>query len=232
MNKNIKKQTLAMICAAAAMATVVMAAPSTGHDFKKAVPHSTKRHQAKKSDRITAYRIEHKNNIDILFATIGGREKLIARDIHDPQIIENGNAIVWAWYTRSGFEGSIEALCRFDAQTGRKKELFVSDNGTGISDLREVKGKSGRSAVVLTMSDEVIGYPILILVDPQRGGTWEQEGALLTGVRNGRLAIAVYRRSDIINNEGNLLRTRRPEQMLYPDIDALRQRPVLKRTSH
>ena len=108
----------------------------------------------------------------------------------------------------------------------------MSDNGTGIGDLREVKGKSGRSAVVLILNNGAIDYPIMVLVDPQRGETWEQKGALLMDVKNGRMVVAVYRQSDIINPEGSWRQTCRPKQILYIDIDTLRQRPVLKKSSY
>lgn len=87
-----------------------------------------------------------------------------------------------------------------------------------VDNVRAVKGKSGKTGLLVSGTVDGTGGPCVALVDPKRGRVWHHMNARATGLRNGRLVISVYQR------EGGIDPREKPIRMLYPTIDELLSR--------
>lgn len=162
-----------------------------------------------------------------LFATIDGQERFIARQAWDAWIIAGGKALVWAGADGAGgFENEGQSLWRYDAATGQRRKLMAEQ--FMIERVREARARSGRTALVVSMRDGGLGAPHLAVVDPQRGEVWRHRFARLSAIRNGRLAIIVLSVKDLETSTDGDFRRLPPAAMLYPEIDALLRRPVMR----
>lgn len=160
-----------------------------------------------------------------LYATINGQEQKLTHNANLFKITENGRAIVWsAPDGAGGYENEGQSLWRYDSKTKSKRKIMAEYYMVDV--LREVHSRGGRTLFLVSMSDGGLGAPHLAVVDPHRGEVWRLQMARLTGIRNARIAVAVYRAEDIGHSDGKL-ETLKPQKMLYLNLDQLARRKVI-----
>ena len=118
-----------------------------------------------------------------------------------------------------GYENEGQSLWRYDLTTGARRKLvteyFV------INKVAPVLSGRGRRVLLVSMADGGLGAPHAAIADPIRGEVWRHRQARFIGVRNGRVAIGIYRVSDIESG-----RLSRPYRILYLDLDTILRRPA------
>jgi hypothetical protein len=162
---------------------------------------------------------------DVLFVTIGGREKAIAKDVRKSWLIEGGRAILY-----SNTDGPIThanedvSLWRYDAGSGRRKELLCGDLITVVG-VSERRARSGKIALVVEIS-EMHGEPSLAVVHPRRGQVWGMYRASLIAVRNGHLTVGDFTRNKV-KMDADYSKIK-PERTFTLDLDKVLRRKTMK----
>ena len=118
-----------------------------------------------------------------------------------------------------GFENEGQSLWHLDLNTGAKRKILAEV--FPIENVRQVRSSSGRLAYVLSMRDGGLGAPHVAVADPARGLVWRQTVAEVRAIRNGRLAVAILKPRQ--EGEGTVF-----VRWLYPSLDALLKRPVIR----
>lgn len=150
-------------------------------------------------------------------AVVDGEQQTIAGDAFQAWLVDGGGAIIYSTGDGAGgYEREGQALWRYDVGEGcvRKvmTELYV------VNKVVEAQSASGEDALLVTMVDGGLGAPHIAVVDPDRGQVWRHTYARFVGVRNGRIAVALYSPEDFEGGQPE------PDQLIYRDIGALLQR--------
>jgi hypothetical protein len=160
---------------------------------------------------------------------INNQPKTLARDAWKTWRIEGGKAVLWAGSDGSGgFEGEGQSLWRYDVATGKRTKLLSDDKI--IDTVQEIRSHSGKPALLVRTSDSAAGIQDLILVHPTRGTVWEESGAALRSLKNGKLTVAVYKDSDnwaVDDAAGQKPPIGKPERVYTVDVDAVLRRPAI-----
>jgi hypothetical protein len=165
---------------------------------------------------------------------VNGRQKTLAHKAWKAWRIEGGKTVLWAGSDGSGgHEGEGQSLWRFDVATGKRTKLLSEYEM--IDEVREIRSSSGKPALLVRTSDSAAGIQNLILVHPTRGGVWQEGGAALRSLKNGKLTVAVYKDSDnwaVDYAAGQKPPIGKPERVYTVDIDAALKRPALPHKKH
>jgi hypothetical protein len=158
------------------------------------------------------------SGLGFVVVTVNRKDRIVAQNSARAWLIEGGRAAVYTGTDGAGgFENEGQSLWRYDVASGKKRKL-VSETYV-ISKVIETCSKSGRTTLLLTMNDGGLGATHVAVVDPQRGEVWRRPTAIISGIRNGRVAVADYSADDFARN-----RLSKPRQMLYLDLDSLLNR--------
>lgn len=165
---------------------------------------------------------------------VNGRQKTLAHKAWKAWRIEGGKAAIWAGSDGSGgHEGEGQSLWRYDVATGKRTKLLSEHEM--IDEVREIRSGSGKPALLVRTSDSAAGIQNLILVHPTRGGVWQEGGAALRSLKNGKLTVAVYKDSDnwaVDHAAGQKPPIGKPERVYTVDIDAVLKRPAMPHKKH
>ena len=88
-----------------------------------------------------------------------------------------------------------------------------------------VTSNSGKTAILVSMTDGGLGAPHVAVVHPTRGQVWRQVGASILDFRKGKIAVGVYNQ---MHFEASGSEKSRPVRTLYLDLDHLLARPVIR----
>ncbi|MHB1000349.1 MAG: YbaY family lipoprotein [Armatimonadota bacterium] len=156
-----------------------------------------------------------------LVARWNAREVIVSNyAIRSWQLGSNANTVFYSSLDGAGgFENEGQSLWRYDIDTGKRTKL-VTDYFM-INKVVSSPSRTGRRALLISMSDGGLGAPHVIIADPVRGAVWRYRLARFVGIRNGRAAVGLYRAHDIESD-----RVTRPYRILYVDLDT-----VLRRTA-
>jgi hypothetical protein len=152
---------------------------------------------ANSSARITAARVDKTEN-DMqgpVYATIGGKETLIADAGVETWIIQGGRQLVYSGRDGSGgFENEGMSLHIYDARTARRRkimsEYFMVDKVT------EVFTSTKKTALLVELSDGGLGASYFALVDPNRGEVFFRRWALVLSRKGDVIVLGRYREDD------------------------------------
>lgn len=152
-----------------------------------------------------------------VIAMIDGQECRIADNAWNAWLIRGGQSVVYSGTDGAGgFEDEGQSLWRYDVATGRYGKLMTEF--FSVEKVVEARSASGKLALLVTMADGGLGAPHVAVVDPDRGQVWRQRVARIVGIRNGRIAVAVFD-PDTIGQPKPVIR-----RMLYHDLDRLLSR--------
>jgi hypothetical protein len=159
-----------------------------------------------------------------LYAKIGRSEIKIADVVLKAWIIESGRQIVYSGRDGAGgYENEGQSLHLYDTLTGKQRkilsEYFV------ITAIEEVKTKSGKTALLVRMTDGGLGGSHLAIVDPKRGRVFSADGARVEDLKGGAIVVAFYRDEDWEKLRANV--KVRPFKAERFDVDELLRRPVI-----
>lgn len=162
----------------------------------------------------------------ILFATIDGHEQAIAKQVWHAWILEGGRTLLWAGSDGAGgYENEGQSLWRYNANSGHRYK--VMSEVFEIENIIPTRTRSGRLALVVTMTDGGLGAPHVAVVNPLRGEVWRHMVARVAGIHNGNLAVAVLRSQDIDGAHPETISKLRPVRMIYLNLDKVLGRPRL-----
>lgn len=152
-------------------------------------------------------------------AIINGTEKTIAGHAYQAWLADDGRAVLYATGDSvGGYEREGQALWWYDIDKGcvRKlmSELYM------ITKVVETRSTSGEDALLVTMMDGGLGASHVAVVDPQRGEVWRETMARFVGLRNGRIAVGLYRPHDFGSEKP------RPDRIAYYELDRLLDMPA------
>src|SRR5450432_797074 len=110
-----------------------------------------------------------------LYATIGGTEKKIADVALQAWMIEGGRQVLYSGRDGAGgYENEGESLHLYDASTGKQRKIlsayFV------ITRVEELMTSSGKTALLVMMTDGGLGASHLAVVNPKRGEVFSADG--------------------------------------------------------
>jgi hypothetical protein len=144
---------------------------------------------------ITGIRLDKPGNefFGTLYATIEGTETKIADAVIDAWVIEKGRHLVYSQRDGAGgFENEGESLRVYNAQTRNTRKIM--SEYYAIRELSEVKTSSGRTALLVTLTDGGLGAFYLAVVDPTRGEVFFKKFTRLLSRRGDTIRIGLYRR--------------------------------------
>ena len=178
---------------------------------------------------ITGIRFDKPNNefFGTLYATINGAERKIADAAIDAWIIEKGRNLVYSKRDGAGgFEGEGESLRVFNAQT--RKTRKVMSEYYAVNGLTEVRTMSGKTALIVKMSDGGLGALYLAVVDPSRGEVFFRRWAKLLSRKGDIIKIGYYREEvDWVALDENENAKIRPYKTETFNLSAILKRPVI-----
>jgi hypothetical protein len=159
-----------------------------------------------------------------LYATIGRTEKKIADVALKAWIIEGGRHVLYSGRDGAGgYENEGQSLHLYDASTGKQRKIlstyFV------ITSVEELKTGSGKTALLVKMTDGGLGASHLSVVDPKRGEVFFTGGAEVEARGGGAIVVGSYQDEDWDKLRANT--KVRPFKTERYDVDELLRRPVI-----
>lgn len=163
---------------------------------------------------------------EVVLVTSQG-ERSVAVNAWNAWLAEGGKSVLWSGPDGSGgYENEGQSLWRYDIATGQRRKLLAEDYV--ITKAVAVIGNSGKTAILVSMTDGGLGAPHVAVVDPTRGQVWRQVGASFHDFRKGKIAVGVY---NLQNFETRDASKARPVRTLFLDIDDLLSRPVIRQVA-
>ncbi|MCH7904991.1 MAG: hypothetical protein IH944_10555 [Armatimonadetes bacterium] len=157
-----------------------------------------------------------------LWVEVGGEENLIADNALSWWTSENRETIYYSYrHGRSGYEAEGEGLMRYDVASKRSDLVF--DDDVMILDVLEELTASGRTVLIVEMTDGGLGAPTVAIADPDRGRVFRENIGSVAHRGDGKVAIATYTAHAIADSEGVLPE---PESTTVYDLDELLERPA------
>lgn len=179
--------------------------------------------------RITKFRLDKPNNeyFGTLYATAKGVETKIADAVIDAWIIEQGSRLVYSQRDGAGgFENEGESLRVYNPQTG--KTTKVMSEYYAVHGLTEAKTASGKTALLVRLTDGGLGAFYFAVVDPSRGEVFFRQWARLLSRKGDSITIGYYRQNidwtQFYDNENAKVRPHKTE--IYK-LSAILKRPVI-----
>ncbi len=159
-----------------------------------------------------------------LYANVGGTEKKIANAALKAWIIEGGRKIAYSGSDGAGgYENEGESLHLYDASNGRQRKLFSAY--FAIVSVDELKTASGKTALLVKMTDGGLGASHVAVVNPRRGAVFSADGAEFMSRKSGSIEVGSFHDEDWDKLRANV--QVRPFKTERYDLDELLMRPVI-----
>lgn len=178
---------------------------------------------------INSIRLDKPNNefFGTLYATIRGAETKLADAVIDAWVIEKGRNLVYSKREGAGgFENEGESLHVYNPQT--RKTRKVMSEYYAVHKITEVKTVSGKTALLVAMTDGGLGVFYLSVVDPSRGEVFFRRFARLLSHKGDVIRIGRYQQdidwTQFYDNEDAKVRPSKTENY---NLSAILKRPVI-----
>ncbi len=160
-----------------------------------------------------------------LVVTVAGQERRLADNAASGAwMIEGGKTVVYAIKGGAGgYENEGQALYRYDITTQSSARLAALQHP--IKAVAEVQSKSGRSALLVEMSDTAIGAPHAAIVDPTRGLVWRSDYARFGRAGAGQVAVERLPRGELADGDWSKVAPFKIESL---DLDRVLRGQVVK----
>lgn len=137
-----------------------------------------------------------------LFITVGGRERKIYNEAFEAWLVNDGRDVVFSSHDGAGgFENEGQSLRIYNVATRAIRKIL--SESFGINAVQEVKTSTGKSVLLVAMSDGGLGGSYFAVVDPKRGEVFFRRWAEVTAINGDNVTLAMYRADDFeaINDE-------------------------------
>ena len=161
-----------------------------------------------------------------LYVTIGGRERKIAEVALEAWIIQGGRKVVYSGTDGAGgFEDEGQSLRAFDARTGKVRKIL--SEYVGVNEVTEVTTRTGKTALLVDMSDGGLGASYLAVVDPERGQVFFRRWARIISRQGDTIVIGHYTEDDwaALNEDRN--KQIKPYKKERQNLSAILKRRVI-----
>ena len=137
-----------------------------------------------------------------LYITVAGRERKIYNEAFDAWLVNDGRDVVFSSHDGAGgFENEGQSLRIYNVATRSIRKILSEI--VGINAVQEVKTSTGKTALLVAMSDGGLGGSYFAVVDPKRGEVFFRRWAEVTAINGDNVTLAMYRADDFeaINDE-------------------------------
>jgi hypothetical protein len=159
-----------------------------------------------------------------LYATIGGTERKIADSAEKAWVLRHGLDVVYSGRDGAGgYENEGQSLYIFNTETGDRRK--VMSEYYMVEAVREADTSTGKTALLVEMTDRNIDASHVAVVDPARGEVFCEDGAKLKGVVGDAITLAYYGDDDwdaLPDNPGM-----KPQKTEEFDLKKVLERPVM-----
>lgn len=137
-----------------------------------------------------------------LYITVAGRERKIYNEAFDAWLVNDGRDVVFSSHDGAGgFENEGQSLRIYNVATRAVRKILSEI--VGINAVQEVKTSTGKTVLLVAMSDGGLGGSYFAVVDPKRGEVFFRRWAEVTAINGDNVTLAMYRADDFeaINDE-------------------------------
>ena len=137
-----------------------------------------------------------------LYITVAGRERKIYNEAFDAWLVNDGRDVVFSSHDGAGgFENEGQSLRIYNVATRAVRKILSEI--VGINAVQEVKTSTGKTVLLVAMSDGGLGGSYFAVVDPKRGEVFFRRWAEVTAINGDSVTLAMYRADDFeaINDE-------------------------------
>lgn len=137
-----------------------------------------------------------------LFIMVAGRERKIYNEAFDAWLVNDGRDVVFSSHDGAGgFENEGQSLRIYNVGTRAVRKILSET--VGINAVQEVKTSTGKTVLLVAMSDGGLGGSYFAVVDPKRGEVFFRQWAEVTAINGDNVTLAMYRADDFeaINDE-------------------------------
>jgi hypothetical protein len=137
-----------------------------------------------------------------LFITVAGRERNIYNEAFDAWLVNDGRDVVFSSHDGAGgFENEGQSLRIYNVATRSIRKILSEI--VGINAVQEVKTSTGKTVLLVAMSDGGLGGSYFAVVDPKRGEVFFRRWAEVRAINGDNVTLAMYRADDFeaINDE-------------------------------
>jgi len=137
-----------------------------------------------------------------LYITVAGRERSIYNETFDAWLVNDGRDVVFSSHDGAGgFENEGQSLRIYDVATRSIRKIL--SESFGVNAVQEVKTSTGKTVLLVAMSDGGLGGSYFAVVDPRRGEVFFRRWVEVTGINGDNVTLAMYRADDFeaINDE-------------------------------
>ncbi|MEZ5425105.1 MAG: hypothetical protein R2747_02465 [Pyrinomonadaceae bacterium] len=132
-----------------------------------------------------------KNDSGDLYITVGGKEKMAARNIIDAWMINDGKEVLYSASDGSGgYENEGQSLRIYDVKTGRAKKIM--SQYYMIEAIAETRLSDGKLALIVRMTDGGAGNNYISVVDPTRGEVFFRRFAEVLKVERDQMTLGIF----------------------------------------
>lgn len=162
-----------------------------------------------------------------LLVTVGGEERKVADEALRAWIIQGGRKVVYSGRDGAGgFENEGQSLRAYNAATGASRKIMSAYYM--VDDVTEVTTRTGKTALLVEMSDGGLGASYFAVVDPARGEVFFRRWAKVVSRRGDNVELGHYRVSDwdrLNENQNARVRPYRTERLNLNNV--LRRRVIV-----
>lgn len=137
-----------------------------------------------------------------LYITVAGRERKIYNEAFDAWLVNDGRDVVFSSHDGAGgFENEGQSLRIYNVATRSIRKILSEI--VGINAVQEVKTSTGKTVLLVAMSDGGLGGSYFAVVDPERGEVFFRRWAEVTAINGDHVTLALFRADDFeaINDE-------------------------------
>lgn len=154
--------------------------------------------------RATSFRIDEPGTPrgSKLYITVAGRERDIYNEAIEAWLVNDGRDVVFSSHDGAGgFENEGQSLRIYNVGTRAVRKILSEI--VGINAVQEVKTSTGKTVLLVAMSDGGLGGSYFAVVDPKRGEVFFRRWAEVTAINGDNVTLALYRADDFeaINDE-------------------------------
>ena len=131
-----------------------------------------------------------------LYITVAGRERRIYNEAFQAWLINDGHEVVFSSHDGAGgFENEGQSLRIYNVATRAVRKILSET--VGINAVQEVKTSTGKTVLLVAMSDGGLGGSYFAVVDPKRGEVFFRRWAEVTAINGDNVTLAMYRADDL-----------------------------------
>ncbi|MGQ0762958.1 MAG: hypothetical protein ACT4OT_13225 [Acidobacteriota bacterium] len=137
-----------------------------------------------------------------LYITVAGRERKIYNEAFEAWLVNDGRDVVFSSHDGAGgFENEGQSLRIYNVGTRVVRKILSEI--VGINAVQEVKTTTGKTVLLVAMSDGGLGGSYFAVVDPKRGEVFFRRWAEVTAINGDNVTLAMFRADDFeaINEE-------------------------------